>query len=411
MKPVSAIITFWENIKIALQALLANKMRTFLTTLGIIIGVLTIVSVASIISGLNKGFAEQISNIGSNILYINRYPWIIMDDWYKYRNRPRITLKEAEFIKSHSQYAEAVAPTTSTSSTLKYMNNSLEDISITGITYEENLVDNFELEEGRYFTPIEIDRKRQVAIIGYEIKEKLFENDDPIGKKIHIGNQKFTVIGVRKKRGKIFGESIDVVVYIPLRTLYAKFGQRRSLQIRVKVKNPDMINDTIEELRFWMRTARALKPSDPDNFSINRQELLLQTYKRLTSGLYIAALGIGTLSLLVGGIGIMNIMLVSVTERRKEIGIRKAIGAKRRTIIAQFLIESSTLCTIGGLIAVILSYFISLLIDKLTPFPASVPLWSVIGGIIFSSFVGIFFGLYPAARAAKMNPIEALRYE
>lgn len=411
MRWLGVFITFWENFKIAIKSLMANKMRTFLTTLGIIIGVLTIVSVASIITGLNKGFAEQISNIGSNVLYIDKYPWIIMDDWYKYKNRPDITLREASFIREHSKYAEAVAPASSRRATIKYKDRVLEDIRVVGIVYEEKDVENLEIDEGRFFTPVEVKRKKSVAIIGYEIKEKLFENDNPVGKKILIGGQKFTVVGVRSKRGSIFGQSLDTDIYIPLGTLYSKFGHRRSIEIQVKVRDPSLMEEAIEELRFWMRVARALKPTEPDNFSINRQETLLKTYRDLTRGLYIAAFGIGTLSLLVGGIGIMNIMLVSVTERRKEIGIRKAIGAKRGTIILQFLIESSVLCGTGGVIAIMLSFVVSTLIDKLTPFPASVPVWSIVGGIIFSSFIGVFFGLYPAARAARLDPVESLRYE
>lgn len=411
MKWLGAFITFWENFKIAFKSLAANKMRTSLTTLGIVIGVLTIVSVASIISGLNKGFAEQISNIGSNVLYINKYPWIIMDDWYKYKNRPDITLREASFIREHSKYAEAVAPTSGRRSIVKYKDKILEDIRVVGIVYEEKDVENFEIDEGRFFSPIEVSRKRSVAIIGYEIKERLFEDDDPIGKKILIGGQKFVVVGVRSKRGNIFGQSLDIDVYVPLGTLYSKFGHRRSVGIQVKVKDPSLMEEASEELRFWMRVARALKPAEPDNFSINRQETLLKTYKDLTRGLYTAAFGIGALSLIVGGIGIMNIMLVSVTERKREIGIRKAIGAKRSTIVLQFLIESSMLCGVGGLIAVILSFIVSMLIDKLTPFPATVPLWSVVGGVIFSSLIGVFFGLYPAAKASKLDPVESLRYE
>jgi len=245
-----------------------------------------------------------------------------MDDWYKYKNRPDITLREASFIRDrpditlreasfireHSKYAEAVAPTSGRRSIVKYKDKILEDIRVVGIVYEEKDVENFEIDEGRFFSPI--SRKRSVAIIGYEIKERLFEDDDPIGKKILIGGQKFVVVGVRSKRGNIFGQSLDIDVYVPLGTLYSKFGHRRSVGIQVKVKDPSLMEEASEELRFWMRVARALKPTEPDNFSINRQETLLKTYRDLTRGLYTAAFGIGALSLIVGGIGIMNIMLV-----------------------------------------------------------------------------------------------------
>jgi len=408
---ISTLISLWENVLIALRALAQNKLRAALTTLGIIIGVLTVVSVASIIAGLNKGFASQISALGSNTLFIHKYPWIMKDDFFKYRNRPDITMKDAEYLIKHSQLAESIAPATGTSRDIKFRNNSLSDISVAGVTIEHELIEGYTIADGRYFTQTEIDRDKPSCVIGWEIKEKLFKDINPVGERIKIGDVSYIVIGVMDKRGSLLGHNLDSEVYVPIGTIFKNFGSRRGIRILVKVTSPEMIDEVKDEIRFLLRVSRKLKPQEEDNFSINQQEMLTNMYKQLTGGLYTAAFGIGTLSLLVGGIGIMNIMLVSVAERRKEIGIRKALGAKRRVITFQFIIESIIICSVGGIIAIFFSYLISLVIDKVTPFPSSVPIWSVFMGLGFSTFVGLFFGIYPARRAAKLDPIECLRYE
>jgi len=408
---IAILISLWENVLIALRALAQNKMRTVLTTLGIIIGVLTVVSVASIISGLNKGFASQISALGSNTLFIHKYPWIIKDDFYKYRNRPDITMQDAEYLIRHSKLAEAIAPATSTTRDVKFRNNSLSDIGIAGVTMEHELIEGYTIAEGRYFTHTEIDRKKPSCVIGWEIKEKLFKEHHPIGERIKIGDVSYLIIGVMEKRGSLLGHNLDSEIYVPIGTIFKNFGSRRSIRILVKVPAPEMTEEVKDEIRFLLRVSRGLKPREEDNFSINQQEMLTNMYNQLTGGLYTAAFGIGTLSLIVGGIGIMNILLVSVAERRKEIGIRKALGAKQRVITFQFIIESIIICSIGGIIAIFFSFLISLVIDKVTPFPSSVPVWSVFMGLGFSTFVGLFFGIYPARRAAKLDPIECLRYE
>ena len=408
---ISILISFWENILIAVRALVQNKMRAVLTTLGIIIGVLTVVSVASIIAGLNKGFSNQISALGSNTLFIHKYPWIIQDDFFKYRNRPDITMDDARYLIEHSKLAESIAPATSTRKDIKYLNNSLTGVAISGVTMEHESIENYTIAEGRYFSPTEIDRNKHSCVIGWGIKEKLFKDHPAVGERIRVGDVSYRVIGIMEKRGSLLGHDLDSEVYVPIGTIFKNFGSRRSIRILVKVSSPEKIDAVKDEIRFLMRVSHKLKPQEEDNFSINQQEMLTNMYKQLTGGLYTAAFGIGTLSLLVGGIGIMNIMLVSVAERRKEIGIRKALGAKRRSITSQFIIESIIICSIGGIIAIFLSFLLSLAIDKVTPFPSSVPIWSIFLGLGFSTFVGLFFGIYPARRAAKLDPIECLRYE
>jgi len=408
---IRMLISLWENFLIAMRALAQNKMRSVLTMLGIIIGILTVVAVASIISGLNAGFREQISALGSSTLYVHKYPWVFDEDFFKYRNRPDIEMRDAEYVKKHMKLAEAVTAAASSRQNIKFRGNTLEEIGIAGVTMETAVIESYNIESGRYFTALEVEKSKNSVIIGYEIMDKLFENRNPLGERIRIGSVAYTVVGVMAKRGSIMGHSLDSEVYVPLGSIFKNYGFHRSVRIQVKVADPTKMDEARDELYFLMRITRGLKPQDEDNFSINQQEVLTDLYNKLTGGLYTAAFGIGTLSLLVGGIGIMNIMLVSVAERRKEIGIRMALGAKRSTITAQFIVEAIFICSIGGILAIALGYGVSAVIDKVTPFPSSVPLWSVFMGLGFSTFVGLFFGIYPARRASKLDPIECLHYE
>ena len=408
---IRMLISLWENFLIAMRALAQNKMRSVLTMLGIIIGILTVVAVASIISGLNAGFREQISALGSSTLYVHKYPWVFDEDFFKYRNRPDIEMRDAEYVKKHMKLAEAVTAAASSRQNIKFRGNTLEEIGIAGVTMETAVIESYNIESGRYFTALEVEKSKNSVIIGYEIMDKLFENRNPLGERIRIGSVAYTVVGVMAKRGSIMGHSLDSEVYVPLGSIFKNYGFHRSVRIQVKVADPTKMDEARDELYFLMRITRGLKPQDEDNFSINQQEVLTDLYNKLTGGLYTAAFGIGTLSLLVGGIGIMNIMLVSVAERRKEIGIRMALGAKRSTITAQFIVEAIFICSIGGILAIALGYGVSAVIDKITPFPSSVPLWSVFMGLGFSTFVGLFFGIYPARRASKLDPIECLHYE
>lgn len=409
---LTLLIKLKENVIIALKALRQHKMRSVLTTLGIIIGVLTVVSVASIISGLNKGFKDKLSFLGSNTLYIQKYPWMTHGEWYKYRNRPDITMQNYEYLNKQMDPDEVViAPSISTHRELKYGKNSLESVDVNGVVKASEIVSNITLASGRYFTNLEIDRRKNRVVIGNTIKEKLFENENPLGKRIKIGGQPFYVIGVMEKKGKFLGNDLDINIFIPIGSFFKNFGYHRSISIEAKVLNVAQFESIKEKMHYLMRFSRGLKPGSEDNFSINQQEMIQQQYDSLTGGLYTAAIGIGTLALLVGGIGIMNIMLVSVTERQKEIGIRKAIGATNGIISFQFLVESVIICSMGGIIALLLSFFVALGIKAATPFPASVPTWSIFMGIGFSWFIGIFFGLYPAHQAAKLDPIESLHYE
>ncbi len=402
-------IELWEGIKIAVLALRSNKLRAFLTLLGIIMGVTTVIGIITLTEGLDAAFGEQISVLGSDVLYVQKFPWFDEQAWEKYRNRKDITMKEVEALKEYGTLLEAVSPTVGSRRTVKYKNRSIERVEVTG-TDEEKTGMVFP-EFGRDLSAMDVEHRRQVCVIGWDVANRLFENEDPLEQKIKIAGHTFRVIGVLEKQGDMFGHNMDTEVRIPIDVFFKLFGRRRWITIQVKVVDTALIEEAKDEIRGILRRVRRVPPDKEDDFSINQMDMILDMYRKLTSALYAAAIGVGAISLLVGGIGIMNIMLVSVTERTREIGIRKAIGAKKRNVLWQFLIESVVISALGGIIGVLCGFALGKLIEAFTPLPAAVTLWSVVLGIGFSSAVGIFFGIYPASKAAKLNPIDALHYE
>jgi len=402
-------IEIWESIKIALNALRVNKLRAFLTLLGIIMGVSTVIGIASLTQGLDKVVGEQLSGLGSDVIYVQKFPWMQQNDSEEYRNRKDITMKEVIALKKRATYALAVSPSVSARRTVKYLSKSLEGVTITG-TDEEKTSSIFP-EFGRDLTAIDVDNRRNVCVIGEGVAENLFKDIDPLGKRIKIAGHSFRIVGILEKQGELFGMNQDQTVKIPIGVFFKIFGRRRSLTISVRVSDPVLLDDTKEQIRGIMRQVRRVKPEDPDDFGINQMDVIMNLYKSLTGGLYAAAIGVGAISLLVGGIGIMNIMLVSVTERTKEIGIRKALGAKRRNLLWQFLVEAVLISGVGGAIGIAIGFGLGALVAAISPLPATVSLWSVLLGLGFSSVIGIFFGIYPASKAAKLDPIVALHYE
>jgi len=402
-----------ESVKIAFEALRSYKMRTILTTLGIVIGVSTVITIVALVQGLNIAFEQQISKIGTTTLYISKFPWMMgNNDWFKFRNRPNITAHQAEQLKKLSKTAIAVAPTLYTQRNFRYRNNTAEGVTIVGSTADYMETSNALPENGRFLSETDVSHRRAVCILGQDVLKALFPTEDPIGKRITIGGRKFKVIGVAEKKGSIFGDSMDNMAVIPIGVFQSAFGARyRSVNIEVKVASPAMLDDAEIELTGLMRRLRGLASDEEDNFAVNQQSILMDTYKQLTGTLWAVAIGVGAISLLVGGIGIMNILLVSVTERTREIGIRKAIGARRFDIMMQFLIESLMLCALGVSIGVGLAVGLAKLIAATTPLPAAITAWVAVLGLVFVVAIGLFFGIYPARKAARLNPIEALRYE
>lgn len=405
-------VTVWESFKIALDALKTHRLRAILATLGIVIGITMVVGIASIIDGLNKAFYASISALGSDTLFIQKFPWGGGEEWWKYRNRKNITMKEAEAIKKHATLVKAVAPSMYTMRQVKYGNQGLDDVIIIGTNHEYRETFDALPEVGRFLSEADVQHRRNVCVIGHEVAEKLFENVTPLGRWIKIGSHKFKVIGTLEEKGKLLGlVSLDDRVMLPWGIFEKHFGSRRDVSISVKVVDSERMGEARDELRGVLRRVRRVPPDEEDDFSINEQSVFTSMYQSLTGGLWAAAIGIAAISLIVGGIGIMNILLVSVTERTREIGIRKAIGARRRDILWQFLIESLTITAVGGAIGFGLGLGLGKLVSAVTLLPSSLALWMVYIGIGFVTAVGLLFGIYPASKAARLNPIDALSYE
>ena len=403
-----------ESMRIALGALRANKVRGLLTTLGIIIGIVAVVTTMTAANGLGNNFRESISAIGSDVLYVSRTPWVQMGRNFEFRNRPQLNLKESRRLEVRLADARAVNPTTATNRRIKYRAKVIEDIDIVGTTDKQMMVSNSVPEYGRFMTGFDVQSQRRVCIIGYEIRERLFENANPLNQNLWIGRSKFRIIGVMEKQGSagfFGGPNFDLQVFVPITTFEKVFGSRnRNFDFAVKAPSQEAMADFEYELVGEMRKIRKLKPTDKDNFSINQMNTLMDAYNNVMGVIIAVGLLITSVSLFVGGIGVMNIMFVSVTERTREIGIRKAIGAKRRTILAQFLFEASIICLMGGLVAVLVSMGITAIINEFL-MPANLSLPIVIVALMVSIFVGILSGLIPAIKASRLNPIEALRYE
>ncbi len=406
-------INFTESIKISVSSLKENKLRTFLTLLGIIIGVMTVITVVSIISGLNRYVETKLFNFGSNDFMVQRIPSLITsyEKWLEVKKRKRIPYRYYKIVRKRCSSCLLVGARVSSSGIVKYGDNALEDVRISGYTENDAyILGTINLEGGRALIKADVMEGKQVAIIGWDIKDKLFRGIDPFGKYIKLKNYKFKVIGVAEKKGKVLGMSQDNFVIIPITTFFKKFGRRnRSITITVHAESLKMMEDAQDEVRSIMRALRHLSPKDEDDFSMETQQTFLNFYKKTTATLYLVMILISSIALVVGGIVIMNIILVSVTERIREIGIRKAVGARRRDILTQFLIESIFLSVIGGVIGIILGFLIAKIITIATGFPSSVELWSVISGVLIAGIVGLFSGIYPANKAAKLDPVVALR--
>lgn len=403
-----------ESFKIAFAAIKANKVRGILTTIGIVIGIVAVVTTMTAANGLANRFKESISAIGSDVLYVSSRPWVVTGNWFEFRNRPKLKLKEAEKLKSRLRNALAINPTTNTSKNIKYRSKIIENVVIIGTTDKHIVVTTSLPEFGRFLTSYDVQYRKKVCVIGSEIKDRLFENIDPINKRLKLGRYHYRVVGIMEKQGSagfFGGPNFDNQIFIPITSFMKSFGGRnRDFDIAVKAPAHETLPDFEFELAGEMRKIRKLKPTEKDNFSINQMDTLVGMYNNVMGVVVLIGLIITGISLFVGGIGVMNIMFVSVTERTREIGIRKAIGAKRRTILMQFLFESSTICILGGFIGLSLAFGVTFIINSFL-LPASISMPIVIVALLISILVGIFSGFIPAYKASKLNPIEALRYE
>jgi putative ABC transport system permease protein len=402
-----------DSILIALQAIWANKLRSFMTVLGNIVAVTSIVTVVTLIQGMNGMVADAIvSDIGADNFTVQRMPPIFNEDEAdRNRNNPLITLDEADAIKAFSPLIVSVAAQAGRNATVSYRTEEINNANIQGVTASYADFSTFNAERGRMMSTIEVERGQQVAILGYSLADRLFGDIDPLEKTIKIAGIGFRVVGVSEQKGSFFGDSQDNFAVIPLGAYQRLFGARQSLQLMVKPASTDRMAEAMDDATVALRVARRLKPSEPNNFGIITSDFILDLYSQVTSGIFAVLVGIVALSLVVGGIVIMNIMLMVVSERTREIGLRKALGAKRKDIMSQVLTESITLSTLGGVIGILLGSLAATAIAALTPLPARLEMWSVVLGVGITAAVGLFFGAYPASRAASLDPIEALRRE
>lgn len=403
-----------ESISMAVSSLWANKLRTLLTLLGIIIGVLTIITVVSIIQGLNNFIYSEMAEFGTNDFVVTKMSLVSLSikDIREMMKRKDLTIDHMRLIRQKCQSCEIVGASVQTTRTVKYGSHSLKEVNITGMTYLDQKIGRvIELDRGRHFQKEDEDRSRYVCVIGADIEENLFPYTDPLGKWIKVGSNNFLIIGVGERIGKFFGINLDNFVRIPISTYYKIIGSRQSISINIHTTSQEQLAEAQEEVRTILRSKRHLSFNEKDDFDFRTSETFVQIYKSVTTGIYFAMILISSLALVVGGIVVMNIMLVSVTERKKEIGIRMAVGARRKDILFQFLIEAVTLSTAGGIIGVFLGFIISKLISAATPLPSSVEPLSIAIAVLVSMSVGIFFGIYPASKASRLNPIEAVRSE
>ena len=405
---------FLEGVKIALASLRAHKLRTFLTLLGVIFGVMTVVAVAAVIEGFFRYIDRTVTaDLGANTVILDKYGLITSFEEFINANRRNkdITLSDAEYLRERMTLAQTIGVQGGNAAEIRSPREKLINISVRGVTPNMVNIESTQPEFGRYISETDNEHRRNVALIGSEVADKLFGAREIVGREIKVNGLPFEVVGVAKEQGSFFGNSRDAFVIIPLSTHQKVFGSRQSLEISVRARDGVKLEEVQDQMRMLMRARHRLAYSDKDTFGFKTSEAINNFVQTIFGMIAAVALGVVSISLVVGGIVIMNIMLVTVTERTREIGIRKSLGARRKDILAQFLVESTTLSLIGGLIGLSVAYGISILLVKFTPIPAEVPLWAAALAIGVSSGVGLIFGIYPAWKASKLDPIVALRSE
>ena len=408
-------MVFGENFRVALRALRANKMRSILTTLGIIIGVAAVIAVVSIVQGLQHMITKELQGVGATYVMVfpkqdqNQGPGIVA-------RQVRLTWEDGQAILAQVPGVRIMTPLVGGLQTLKYRDRQHQPEFVFGVNETWPEVSNYTVDLGRFFSRLEINERRKVVVVGPKVVDELLLGDDPIGKEIYVGTLPVTVIGVMERRGVSLGTDIDDLVFVPFDTALTIFGRQAAdqVQLRLHAESTAVVDQVKDEIGRVLRVRHRIASGQPDDFEILLQDELLKTVGKVLGGVTAVVGGVVGIALLVGGIGIMNIMLVSVTERTREIGVRKAVGARRQDVLVQFLIEAVTLSLVGGGIGLLLGYGLGAGVASILPgdWPAAhVPLWAILLALGFSLAVGVFFGIYPAGKAARLDPIEALRYE
>ncbi len=401
-----------EGLLIAWDAIWANKMRAALTTLGIIIGIVSVTLMGAAIDGLNRSFHQSVSILGADVLFADRMSWFInsQEEWIKQLKRRVVTMDQVKIVEKQMTLASAVAPVVQTTRSVRYLNHSTDGVTIFGTTEQYLMTAGLDVAQGRFLTAGDAAGGRPVCVIGNDVATNLFVRESPLGKKIRIGPCWLEVVGVLEKRGSFMGMgSLDEQVILPIQQFLVGYWRNPDFEIQVKARDLARLEDAREELRGVLRKVRHVVPGDPDDFAINQQEQVIAMFNRLAGTIAAVGLSVPGLALFVGGIGIMNIMFVSVAERTREIGVRKAIGAKRRTILLQFLIEAASICLLGGLAGLGIAFGLTLLMSRFFPASLSLPVTAL--ALAVSLLTGVVSGFLPAWRAARMNPVDALRNE
>jgi putative ABC transport system permease protein len=402
-----------EAISISLSSIRANKLRSFLTLLGLIIGVMTLILVMTIVQGANLYVEEKVVNLGTNVFQVSKTPLVLTDfeEYIRAQRNKDILFEDMEAVRSLCAECAAVGTQITASSTVKYENESVTDVSIRGVTANMAEIGTITIEYGRYLSTFEETSARNVCVLGRDVVDQLFGQVNTLDKIVRINTEEYRVVGIADRIGNVLGQSQDNFVLIPLSAFLKQFGSRRSLTLQVKAYDSTRIDAAVAQVRTILRGRRHVAYKSPDSFYIATADTFLSLWSSFSSAFFLIFIMISSVASVVGGIVIMNIMLVTVTERTKEIGIRRAVGATRRDILFQFLLEALVQCVVGGVIGILLGFVLALAVRQFTPFPARVQLWVAVLGFVLSTLIGIFFGLYPARKAAALDPIEALRRE